>query len=216
MEEIGDFDQNVDMGLISTSISPDMHLHISQAVSLTLPIQTYVFVKSLTVASSPTSTTLPTSPTSLGKCFIKNCTPVVISFPPQAPAIQCLVQLALCNCNRRTGRLHQILSPHCLCRLVSFSRLSNEYIHQTSQQYETQQLGDLSNAPIWKASKVTLNFTWNERHNDLQNFYPTSTDVIYSATFFWLNWWDIKPPFMCCVFHHISDHLKRLILFLPI
>ena len=25
-----------------------------------------------------------------------------------------------------------------------------------------------------------------QRHNDLQNFYPTSTDVIYSATFFWL------------------------------
>ena len=145
MEEIGDFDQNFD---ISTSISRDMHLHISQAVSLTLPIQTYVFVKSLTVASSPTSTTLPTSPTSLGKCFIKNCTPVVISFPPQAPAIQCLVQLALCNCNRRTGRLHQILSLHCLCQLVNCSRLSNEYIHQTSQQYETQQLGDLSNAPI--------------------------------------------------------------------
>ena len=145
MEEIGDFDQNFD---ISTSISRDMHLHISQAVSLTLPIQTYVFVKSLTVASSPTSTTLPTSPTSLGKCFIKNCTPVVISFPPQAPAIQCLVQLAQCNCNRRTGRLHQILSPHCLCRLENCSRLSDKYIHQTSQQYETQQLGDLSNAPI--------------------------------------------------------------------
>ena len=48
MEEIGDFDQNFD---ISTSISRDMHLHISQAVSLTLPIQTFVFVKSLTVAS---------------------------------------------------------------------------------------------------------------------------------------------------------------------
>ena len=102
----------------------------------------HVFVKSLTVASSPTSTTLPTSPTSLGKCFIKNCTPVVISFPPQAPAIQCLVQLAQCNCNRRTGRLHQILSPHCLCRLENCSRLSDKYIHQTSQQYETQQLGD--------------------------------------------------------------------------
>ena len=40
MEEIGDFDQNFDMGIISTSISRDMHLHISQAVSLTLPIQT--------------------------------------------------------------------------------------------------------------------------------------------------------------------------------
>ena len=107
------------------------------------------FCKQLcTVASSPTSTTLPTSPTSLGKCFFKNCTPVVISFPPQAPAIQCLVQLALCNCNRRTGRLHQILSPHCLCRLENCSRLSDKYIHQTSQQYETQQLGDLSNAPI--------------------------------------------------------------------
>ena len=105
-------------------------------VVLPLPIQTYVFVKSLTVASSPTSTTLPTS---LGKCFIKNCTPVVISFPPQAPAIQCLVQLAQCNCNRRTGRLHQILSPHCLCRLENCSRLSDKYIHQTSQQYETQQ-----------------------------------------------------------------------------
>ena len=44
MEEIGDFDQNFD---ISKSISRDMHLHISQAVSLALPIQTYVFVKSL-------------------------------------------------------------------------------------------------------------------------------------------------------------------------
>ena len=37
MEEIGDFDQNFD---ISKSISRDTHLHISQAVSLTLPIQT--------------------------------------------------------------------------------------------------------------------------------------------------------------------------------
>ena len=46
MEEIGDFDQNVDMGLISTSISPDMHLHISQAVSLTLPIKTCICEKS--------------------------------------------------------------------------------------------------------------------------------------------------------------------------
>ena len=44
---------------------------------------------------------------------------------------------------------------------ATLSRLSDKYIHQTSQQYETQQLGDLSNAPIWKASKVTLNFTWN-------------------------------------------------------
>ena len=152
----------------------------------------------------------------------------MISFPPQAPAIQCLVQLALCNCNRRTGRLHQILSLHCLCRLVNCSRLSNEYIHQTSQQYETQQLGDLSNAPIWKASKVTLNFTWNYKDTmTSKTFFPTSTDVIYSATFFgwdWgilgsnnlMNWWYITPPFMYCVFHHISDHLQRLILFLPI
>ena len=28
-----------------------------------------------------------------------------------------------------------------------------------------------------------------------------------------MNWWDINPPFMYCVFHHISDHLQRLILF---
>ena len=28
-----------------------------------------------------------------------------------------------------------------------------------------------------------------------------------------MNWWDITPPFMYCVFHHISDHLQRLILF---
>ena len=28
-----------------------------------------------------------------------------------------------------------------------------------------------------------------------------------------MNWWDITLPFMYCVFHHISDHLQRLILF---
>ena len=28
-----------------------------------------------------------------------------------------------------------------------------------------------------------------------------------------MNWWDITPPFMYCVFHHISDHLQKLILF---
>ena len=28
-----------------------------------------------------------------------------------------------------------------------------------------------------------------------------------------MNWWDINPPFMYCVFNHISDHLQRLILF---
>ena len=28
-----------------------------------------------------------------------------------------------------------------------------------------------------------------------------------------MNWWDINPPFMYCVFHHISDHLQRFILF---
>ena len=27
-----------------------------------------------------------------------------------------------------------------------------------------------------------------------------------------MNWWDINPPFMYCVFHHISDRLQRQIL----
>ena len=31
-----------------------------------------------------------------------------------------------------------------------------------------------------------------------------------------MNWWDINPPFMYCVFHHTSDHLQRQILFSPI
>ena len=28
-----------------------------------------------------------------------------------------------------------------------------------------------------------------------------------------MNWWDIAPPFMYCVFHHISSHLQRQICF---
>ena len=28
-----------------------------------------------------------------------------------------------------------------------------------------------------------------------------------------INWWDITPPFMYCVFHHIYDPLQTLILF---
>ena len=28
-----------------------------------------------------------------------------------------------------------------------------------------------------------------------------------------MNWWDIAPPFMYCVFHHISSHLPRQIWF---
>ena len=48
-----------------------------------------------------------------------------------------------------------------------------------------------------------------------KNHFLVGTEVYWGPITSWwvLNWWDITPSFMYCVYHHISEHLQRLILF---
>jgi len=51
-----------------------------------------------------------------------------------------------------------------------------------------------------------LYFSWKKNH-----IFGWDGGILGSNNL--MNWWDVTSPFMYCVFHHISDHLQRLILF---